>query len=239
MPNSNIWKWEWVQRAIAWASAAYTAVAAVFSPWALTYIWAPALTAFSYLQGLREGVPTPYLMAACAAFLAFAMWFIDKLSILRARYRVQSKLRFMEVRGATLNAHDDNGELVIPTVQYSIIIDNKADFPIYFQFLKFVSDFDSRNHAGNGPTTAGVCMVDRHSQLGGTEIQCSPPVRIQAGTRKSGEVQFELMYGHEGRLAHKIRHRIKVHLTYRPDKIVGAAILNWEYADGPGDDPSD
>lgn len=86
-------------RAVTWirtAGAVNTLWGFLKSPMAALYLWAPLLTLWGFIQGLREDVPTPYLLAASALIFGGVSWSAIQVGNLRDRFKERyQKLRIV------------------------------------------------------------------------------------------------------------------------------------------------
>jgi hypothetical protein len=84
----------WFSRVVAAvraAGAANTLWMFLKSPVAALYLWGPILTLWGLIAGLREDIPTPYLLAACTLIFGGLNWCFLLGSNLRDRFRERYK----------------------------------------------------------------------------------------------------------------------------------------------------
>ncbi len=197
------------------------------SPWFAAYLAAPALTAWALIAGIRENLPTPYVIAAGVFIFGAVNWGLNQLSLWIERNRVRAKLRFMGVTNSQAGEVNAAGVLSLSRMQYSVHLDNNAHFPIKFRIAKFRSTFDGRVHDGDGPRTEGTVMIGRPSQLGGTSIQINPPITMIVNDVKTGTIELEIEYWRWPWPKYRIRHNFKPKYAYfrvPPE-------FSWEYND--------
>jgi hypothetical protein len=220
-----------------WFSGIVAAVRAADAPSqvAAVYIWGPLLTAWGFIAGWREGVPTPYLLASSAFIFGAVNWSMGQFSQWRERNSVQSKLRFMGIVknfGGQFRGQD----LPLDQIQYAVELRNIAHFPINFRINNMKGEFDGRTHPGRGPKTEGAVMMGCPSTLAGTSISLNPAIIFRPGDSREGKFDLDICYGKGARLNHRIRHTFRTRVTldlHNPRNI----IFDWEYAEDLGDEP--
>jgi hypothetical protein len=62
------------------------------------YILGPLLTAWGFIAGWKEDVPTPYLLAACSLIFGGVSWASLQIALLRDRTKVMNNLNFAQIR---------------------------------------------------------------------------------------------------------------------------------------------
>jgi hypothetical protein len=80
----------WFSRAVTWiraAGAANTLWVFFKSSIAAVYLWGPLLTLWSFIEGLREDIPIPYLLAACTLVFGGVGWSANQVGNLRDRFK--------------------------------------------------------------------------------------------------------------------------------------------------------
>lgn len=205
-----------------------------FGPWIGVY-WPVMFSVIVAVSGVFQNMPTMWILAAVALAFGGASTGALRLSEWRERNSVQTKLRFGDVN-FVLNGEFRDGTLYLNKIQYSLVMQSVAHFPIRFRIVKFKSKFDNRVHDGQGPSTEGIVLMHRNPQWGGRIIELDPPVEIPRLGRKEGTIEFEIKYGRND-LIKTIRHTIKTNV-FIPDNATPQT--GWSYADDiSGDLPSD
>jgi hypothetical protein len=78
---------------------AFRTISDVATLWGLlTYMWGPVLAAWGFVAGWKEGIPTPYLLAACSLIFGCVSWGLSQIGLLLDRTKVRDNLNFSAIR---------------------------------------------------------------------------------------------------------------------------------------------
>jgi hypothetical protein len=220
-----------------WLSEIAAAIRAAGMPSqvAAVYIWGPLLTAWGFIAGWREGIPTPYLLASSAVIFGAVNWSLHQFSLWRERSSIQSKLRFIRVV-KNLDGQFRGQDLHLDQIQYAVELHNTAHFPINFRINNMKGEFAGRTHAGRGPKNEGAIMMGCHATLAGTSIGLNPAIIFRPGDSREGKFALDICYGKGKGLQHRIRHTFRTRVTldlHNPRNLTFA----WDYAEDLGDEP--
>lgn len=186
------------------------------------YIVVFAVWLVDMLTGLYPpGVPLPYLFTASVIAFAFTAWAMVQLSIMRERSRVKDKLYFTRVwLGRTIDSHtnEESGdqELYLTAVQFGIVMENAAHFPIYLRVDDIRSSFVEKTYSPPqyGSKTA-VATVGRETTFRDAPIK-TDGLLLTSSTAFEGYLSFTVSYDRSPRYRYKFTHNLKLSVLTGP-----------------------
>jgi hypothetical protein len=228
----STWFWRAVATIRAFGAGA-TLWAFLTSQIAAVYLWGPLLTAWRFIAGWREGVPTPYLLAACSLIFGGISWGSLQLSIILERNKIRGRFRFIAA-----NFYCDweimNNVVSLRSVQYGLFLDNISYFPIQYRFGNATSNFSGRVAQDIPFLNRGAIIMERaNGEFKTSTIALNPPITIPDGQELehfSGEIVFDLLYGVEGKMKYPINHTLKTDIVF-DRKNLGRFPMTWTYKD--------
>jgi hypothetical protein len=211
------WFWRTIAAIRAFGAGA-TLWAFLTSQIAAVYLWGPLLTAWGFIAGWKEGVPTPYLLAACSLIFGGISWAALQISTLKDKNRVRDRLNFSRIRIGR-NIHG-------PGMFLGIDLSSQAAVPIEMHIQQVRTRLDNRVPAQTvfNVTTFiippfGNAFFDDHV------IDIGNPPR---SSTIEGFAEFQIKYGHPGTLKYDLAIRKQVVVAFNAQGLFESA--SWQNA---------
>jgi len=219
MPIQRVAPWFWrAVAAIRAVGAGTTLWALLTSPMAAAYLWGPLLTAWGFIAGWKEDIPTPYLLAACSLIFASACWAALQTSILLDRSRVKDRLNFTRMRiGRNING---------PGMFLGVDLHSQASVPIEMEVQEVKTRIGNRVPTNTQfpvrkllvPPFGNAWFDDHVIDIG------QPPV----SSTLEAFAEFRITYGRPGRLKYELPIKKQVVLAFNAEGLFEHA--SWQDA---------